>query len=117
MTSKIDRSINQANTGLQLVRLTAKAALILCLGTVFSSPARAQITNEQAVDYVKNAWELTDLTDNVISQTLNASYSGIPFKDYVSYFFAAPDVLNPLASGDYKTAGKKAADLAAGHFI
>ena len=91
--------------------------LQVVVALLLTFPARAQITDQQRINYVKNAWELTDLTDDVISQTLNTSYSGIPFKDFVSYFIAAPDILNPLAGGDYKTAGKKAADFAAEQII
>ncbi|HOC54034.1 MAG TPA: Ig-like domain-containing protein [Verrucomicrobiota bacterium] len=84
---------------------------------IFGTSTRAQPTDQQVIDYVKNAWELTDLTDDVISQTLDTSYSGIPFKDYVSYFLVAPDILNPLASGDYTTAASKGADFAADQSI
>ncbi len=94
------------------------------LGIVFgvfalllTSPARAALTQQQLIDYVTDRWELTDLTDDVISQTLNTSYSGIPFKDYLSYFSVAPDILNPLANGDYKTASIKAAEFAANKTI
>jgi len=75
------------------------------------TPAQSAPTRQELIDYAKTTWELTDLTDNVISQTLDTSYSGIPYKDYVSYFTVAPSILNPLLSGDYKTAGTKAADF------
>lgn len=87
------------------------------IGLLLALPARSQTTDLQAINYVKSAWEITDLTDEVISQTLNTSYSGIPYKDYVSFYFVAPDILTPLQYGDYKIAGKKAADFAAEQFI
>jgi hypothetical protein len=93
--------------------LFGSAAWLLCSLT----PAHAAPTRQELIDYAKTTWELTDLTDDVISQTLDTSYSGIPYKDYVSYFVVAPSVLNPLLSGDYKTAGKKAADFAADQSI
>ena len=80
-------------------------------------PAQGAPTRQELIDYAKTTWELTDLTDDVISQTLDTSYSGIPYKDYVSYFIVAPSILNPLLSGDYKTAGTKAAGFAADQSI
>ena len=82
-----------------------------------ATPAQGAPTRQELIDYAKTTWELTDLTDDVISQTLDTSYSGIPYKDYVSYFVVAPSVLNPLLSGDYKTAGQKAAGFAADQSI
>lgn len=80
-------------------------------------PTQGAPSRQQLIDYVKTSWELTELTDDVISETLDTSYSGIPYTDYVSYFTVAPSVLNPLLSGDFKTAGKKAAGFAADHSI
>ncbi|HAO77802.1 MAG TPA: hypothetical protein DCQ92_02280 [Verrucomicrobia subdivision 3 bacterium] len=84
---------------------------------LLTQPAPAAPTRQELIDYAKTTWELTDLTDDVISQTLDTSYSGIPYKDYVSYFIVAPSVLNPLLSGDYKTAGNNAANFAADQSI
>jgi len=92
-------------------------ALSYLLVTLATLSVRAQITDQQAINFVKNSWNITDLTDDVIIQTLNTSYSGIPFKEYVSYFTVAPEILGPLANGDFSTAGKKAADFAADHMI
>ena len=80
-------------------------------------PAHAEVTRQEQINFVKDAWDLTDLTDSVISTTLDTSYSGIPYKDFVSYFFVAPEILNPLANGDYKTAGTRAVDFATGEAI
>ena len=100
----------------RILRSAVLFGFAACL--LFSAiPAQSAPTRQQLIDYVKTTWELTDLTDDVISQTLDTSYSGIPYKDYVSYFTVAPSVLNPLLSGDYKTAGKKAADFAADQSI
>ena len=89
-------------------------SLIVCIGTVlFSPPALAQITDQQAIDYVKNTWELTDLTDDVISQTLNTSYSGIPFKDWINGLINAADVASLLQQQNYTEAAKQAAGFGA----
>jgi hypothetical protein len=75
--------------------------------------AQGAPTRQELIDYAKTTWELTDLTDDVISQSLDTSYSGIPFKDYVSLFIVTPDVWNSLAQGKYREAATKTANFVA----
>ncbi len=77
----------------------------------------AEITNAEAVAFIRNTWEITDLTDAVLVDTLDTSYSGIPYKNWISFFLKAPDFLNPLAQGDYSKAASRATDYFAGLVI
>ena len=114
LSSDCSRALKGAVVAHKSLRLLAISFCSLLLSMLSSQAAP---TRQELIDYAKTTWELTDLTDDVISQTLDTSYSGIPYKDYVSYFVVAPSILNPLLSGDFKTAGKKAADFAADQSI
>jgi Immunoglobulin I-set domain len=91
-------------------------ALITLCSVLFLSAQRchASTTDAQAIDFVQNTWEIVDLTDSAITTTLDTSYSGIPFRDWIDFFINAPSFLIPLANGDYSTAGSKAYDYAQG---
>ncbi len=71
-------------------------------------PVLADITKDQAIQYIYNTWKITDLSDKVLSQTLDNSYSGLPYKQWIDFLYNAPKFLNPLASGDYSTAAQNA---------
>lgn len=75
------------------------------------------LPEEDAIDYVQNVWHLTDLSDDVIRETLPTEYSGIPYKDWISLFIKAPDFLGPLSEGDYSTAAEEATKFFAEDFI
>ncbi len=87
---------------------------ILFLLLVWALPreASAAITDQQVKDYVKNTWAITDLTDDVLSEALDTSYSGIPFKSWIKFFIVAPNIVGSLQKGDYQQAGKAAAQYA-----
>src|SRR4051812_34901257 len=78
---------------------------------------RGAPTNAQLIDYVRNSWDLAEASDDTIVELLDTSYSGIPYKKYVSYFLVAPQILNPLIAGDYKAAAQKAAGFGADQTI
>jgi len=87
--------------------------LLIAVGLLWGTPVLcAAVTPQQLKDYIQRVWELTDLTDEVIVETLNTTYEGIPFKEYVTFLVAAPDIVQPLAQGDYRTAARNAANLA-----
>ena len=87
--------------------------LFASFALLLTQPARAQLTEQQAIDYAKNTWELIDLTDDVISQTLNTHYSGIPFKDWINGLIKAAEVASLLQQQNYSEAARQAAGFAA----
>lgn len=78
-----------------------------------SSSVHAALTDAQLRDYVRNSWELTSLTDDVISQYLDTSYEGIPFKDWIEGILTAKDVSAKLQAGDFAGAAERAAEFGA----
>ena len=85
-----------------------------CLALLAAPRAGAGITKEQAVLYVQTTWGLFDLSSDVISETLDASYSGVPYASWIDFLVNAPSWVQPLASGDYSTAARAAYNYAAG---
>ena len=92
---------------------TALSLASICLFFALASFARADLTDQQVKDYVRNTWEITDLSDQVLSETLDTSYSGIPFKSWIKFFIRAPSIANPLFQGDYRKAASEAEKYAA----
>ena len=90
-------------------RMKTLFALALC-GLLCLS-ARAQPTTGQLIDYVRDAWQITDLTDNAIASTLDTSYSSIPFKDWINGLDTAAQVNEQLRKQNYGAAAKIAAEF------
>ena len=84
--------------------------LIICASLGIS--ARAQLTSAQLKDYVRNTWQITDLTDSAIANTLDTSYSGIPFKDWINGLDTAVQVNEQLQKQNYAEASKIAVSFA-----
>ena len=76
-------------------------------------PSNAALTEAQLRSYVRNTWQLTSLTDDTISQYLDTSYEGIPFKDWIEGAVAAGQVAQELNQGDFSEAAKTAAQYGA----
>jgi uncharacterized repeat protein (TIGR02543 family) len=74
--------------------------------------ARATITKDQAALYVQNTWGIFDLSSDVISETLDTSYSGVPYIDWIDFLINAPSWMQPLAAGDYSTAARRGVSYA-----
>jgi hypothetical protein len=92
-----------------------KALLLVIFIALFVPPsAKATITREQAIAYVQNTWGIVDLSSDVISQTLDTSYSGVPYSDWIDFLVNSPTIFQPLSSGDYSTAAKNAYNYATG---
>jgi len=73
----------------------------------------AQLTQSELVAFVKTTWDLADLADDAITQTLDSSpinYPGIPFKDFISGIVNGWDIGNDISAGQYSSAGSKALD-------
>jgi len=87
---------------------------IFCLGLVAPLQVRATITKDQAIAYVQNTWGLFDLSSDVISKTLDTSYSGVPYTDWIDFLVNSPTIFQPLSTGDYSTAAKNAYNYASG---
>lgn len=81
---------------------------IVLLGFVAPSRVEATITKDQAVQYVQNTWGIVDLSSDVISKTLDTSFSGVPYTDWIDFLVNAPSIYQPLSTGDYSTAAKNA---------
>jgi hypothetical protein len=90
---------------------------MMLLGFCAFSSLHAQVTDQQVKDYVTNVWGVADVSDDVLSQTLDTSYSGIPYKDWITLFIEAPSIIQPLQQGNYQQAAQVAAQLAAGQSI
>ena len=76
--------------------------------------ANATITKDQAVQYVQNTWGIVDLSSDVISKTLDTSFSGVPYTDLIDFLVNAPNIYQPLIDGDYATAAKNAKSYGTG---
>ncbi|HEY5504943.1 MAG TPA: hypothetical protein VIK28_07275 [Sedimentisphaerales bacterium] len=87
---------------------------IVLLGFVAPSHVEATITKDQAVQYVQNAWGIVDLSSDVISKTLDTSYSGVPYTDWIDFLINAPSIYQPLSTGDYSTAARNAYNYGSG---
>ena len=64
----------------------------------------AQPSNRELREYVRDAWRVTSLTDEAASEVFATDYNGIPFRDWISFFLKAPEILAPLARRDYPEA-------------
>lgn len=84
------------------------------LGFVAPAPVGATITKDQAILYVQNTWGIVDLSSDVISKTLDTSYSGVPYTDWIDFLINSPTIFQPLSTGDYSTAAKNAYNYASG---
>src|ERR1035438_1100219 len=83
--------------------------------TAFTSlSANATITKDQAIQYVQNTWGIVDLSSDVISKTLDTSYSGVPYTDWIDFLVNAPSIVQPLSTGDFSTAAKNGFNYASG---
>jgi len=83
--------------------------------TAFASlSANATITKDQAIQYVQNTWGIVDLSSDVISKTLDTSYSGVPYTDWIDFLVNAPSIVQPLSTGDFSTAAKNGYNYASG---
>jgi uncharacterized repeat protein (TIGR02543 family) len=74
----------------------------------------ATITRDQAMAVVTNTWGFYDLSSDVVSETLDTSWSGVPFEQWIDFVVKAPDFLQPLGNGDYSTAAERAYEYALG---
>ena len=80
---------------------------ICCLGLFAPPRAGATISKDQAILYVQNTWGFSDLSSDVISETLDTSYSGVPYADWIDFLINAPSWMQPLGAGDYSTAVRR----------
>jgi len=69
------------------------------------------LSDEEAIDFVRQAWELTDITDGVLRETFPVEYDGIPFKDWIEALCEAPNVVDALADENYEEAAEEAARI------
>jgi hypothetical protein len=75
--------------------------------------SNSPITDQEAIEYIEDFWEITDLTDGVIRETFPVEYDGIPYKDWITFFIEIEDVIDELRVGDYENASNEAAKIAA----
>jgi PKD repeat protein len=72
----------------------------------------SDISEQEAIEYVREVWNITDLSDGLLRETLGTDYQGIPFKDYINMLVESPRVLNALADEDYEEAAEEATYIA-----
>lgn len=78
-----------------------------CLALLAPPRAGATISRDEAVLYVQNTWGFFDLSSDTISETLDTSYSGVPYSDWIDFLINAPSWVQPLVAGDYSTAARR----------
>jgi len=66
------------------------------------------------IDFVRKVWNITNLTDQVITQTLNSSYSGIPYSKWIDAISAGTKIGDQLANNDFSGAASTAYSYGAG---
>ncbi len=97
-----------------IARMTALP--IFCLALASSSCLHAAITTDQALVWIRNTWNVADLSDQALTQTLGLSDSGnsstASYMGWIDFFVNAPSYLDPLARGDYSQAAQNAMSYA-----
>ena len=86
--------------------------IILALFLLFQAAAARAASTADTLNFIHSTWEITELSDDILSHTLDTSYSGVPYKDWIDFLIHAPDFLGPLVNGDYDTAASAAYDYA-----
>ena len=91
------------------MKTTSKAVFVsvCCLALLVAPRAGATVSRDDAVLYVQNTWGLFDLSSDTISQTLDTSYSGVPYSEWIDFLINAPSWIQPLVAGDYSTAVRR----------
>lgn len=84
-------------------------ALLLVLGTSIAGAAMAQVSDQDALDYVKTVWRVTSYADDELLSTLPMTYSGITYTDYIGFFISTKDVVPALDNGYFTKASLSAA--------
>jgi hypothetical protein len=97
-----------------LIRQTGILVAFVCLFHPWG--ARAQVTTDDQVNYVKTVWNITSVSDDAIKAALDytpngGSYSGIPYKDWISFLVEAPDIYSAIENKDYRTATRLAGNF------
>ncbi|MEL7360520.1 MAG: hypothetical protein AAFN13_00465 [Bacteroidota bacterium] len=90
---------------------------ILVLTLLAATPTVAQPTDAELSEYVRDAWGLVSLTDEIAVEMMPLHYNGIPYRSWIGFFFEIPDVLDPLRRGAYGEAALAAGLLAANRSI
>ncbi|MCS4122862.1 CARDB domain-containing protein [Salinibacter ruber] len=76
-----------------------------------SSPSPTVATDERTIEYIRNTWKFTDLSDEALKELFPVRYKGIPYKEWITLFIEAPKVLNPLRRGDYAESAEQSKKL------
>ena len=61
-------------------------------GTV-AAAANSSVSEDEAIEFIKDVWGVTDIADGVLRETLPVEYDGIPFKDWIEALIEAPSVV------------------------
>lgn len=75
--------------------------LLFAVGLATNSLAT---TDAERIARIRQVWDVSDLTDDLISTTLNTSYRGVPYKEWVDHLFTVYDVQAALSARDYNQA-------------
>lgn len=71
----------------------------------------SSVSEDEAIEFIKDVWGVTDIADGVLRETLPVEYDGIPFKDWIGALIEAPSVVDALGEEDYEEAAEEAARI------
>src|ERR1700733_1441160 len=66
------------------------------------------ISTTDAINFVQNTWNITNLSSDTITHTLDTEYSGIPFSNLIDALVHGTSITNELVNGQYSAAATDA---------
>ena len=73
--------------------------------------AKNTVNDFEALNFIKNTWKITEISDTLLSETLDIGYNGIPYREWITLIIRTPEFMKSIAEGEYKNAADQASNM------